>query len=327
MALSGAVSGILAAEESRNKKLKLGLEQDKLQQERNQFDFDRQQARQKVLGGIADDALAPLKDFWAKALAGRGKVDSKTLSLFHKAIGTAKDAFSASGRDPRIVDALRDGILSSVTTGIKPRIDAGSPAGKSVADRELFVDQFGAKSPQVKAFDDSNKKTAGPKLSDVSSIRGQFLRESRDFVSVRDAFGKITAASQDPSAAGDLALIFNFMKLLDPGSVVREGEFATAQNSTGVPDRVRNFYNRLLTGERLGLGQRQDFVSQSEKIFESVIKSQELLERTFGGIAERSGMKSSNVIVDLIGGFRAKKDNTAKGKKERKKFDAQGNPI
>jgi len=34
------------------------------------------------------------------------------------------------------------------------------------------------------------------------------------------------------------------MKILDPGSVVREGEFATAQNSAGIPERIRAKYNR-----------------------------------------------------------------------------------
>jgi len=39
--------------------------------------------------------------------------------------------------------------------------------------------------------------------------------------------------------------------MLDPGSVVRESEFATAQNAAGVPDQVRNMYNKVLSGTRL----------------------------------------------------------------------------
>ena len=74
-------------------------------------------------------------------------------------------------------------------------------------------------------------------------------------------------ATED-TAAGDLALIFNYMKMLDPGSVVREGEFATAQNTAGVPDRVLNSYNRALEGTRLNPKQRKEFTKQAESLFD-----------------------------------------------------------
>ena len=50
------------------------------------------------------------------------------------------------------------------------------------------------------------------------------------------------------------------MKMLDPTSVVREGEFATAQNATGVPERIRNSFNKAMSGERLGQKQRTKFI-------------------------------------------------------------------
>jgi len=74
-------------------------------------------------------------------------------------------------------------------------------------------------------------------FGDEDKLRDDFRSESKEFVKVRDAYGRIL--STDASAAGDLALIFNYMKILDPGSVVREGEFATAQNSAGIPERIR----------------------------------------------------------------------------------------
>ena len=38
-----------------------------------------------------------------------------------------------------------------------------------------------------------------------------------------------------PDAAGDMALIFSYMKMLDPNSTVREGEYATAQDAGSIP--------------------------------------------------------------------------------------------
>ena len=57
---------------------------------------------------------------------------------------------------------------------------------------------------------------------------------------------KLLVGSKDPSAAGDLAMIFTYMKILDPTSVVREGEQATAQNAAGTPERIKNIYNRVI---------------------------------------------------------------------------------
>lgn len=66
------------------------------------------------------------------------------------------------------------------------------------------------------------------------------------------------------TAAADIGMIFMFMKALDPTSVVRENEQATAQNATGVPDRIRNLYNNILSGNRLNATQRAEFFEAAE---------------------------------------------------------------
>lgn len=81
---------------------------------------------------------------------------------------------------------------------------------------------------------------------------------------VAQSYGRILAT--EDSAAGDLSLIFAYMKMLDPGSVVREGEFANAQNAAGVPDIIRNSYNRAATGERLNPNQRVQFRAQAKAL-------------------------------------------------------------
>ena len=117
----------------------------------------------------------------------------------------------------------------------------------------------------------------------ISGIRKEFMSipEVKAFQSQANSFGRITASAEDPSAAGDLALIFNYMKLLDPGSVVREGEFATAQNATGVPDRIQNIYNNVLRGTRLNEDQRNDFVSRAEKIYSDAERQYENYESQY----------------------------------------------
>lgn len=75
---------------------------------------------------------------------------------------------------------------------------------------------------------------------------------------------ELQKAGKEPTAANDLALIFNYMKVLDPGSAVREGEFATAQNAAGVPEQVRNLFNKAMEGTRLSQDQRQKFAETAD---------------------------------------------------------------
>lgn len=142
------------------------------------------------------------------------------------------------------------------------------------------------------------------KPSDIGGIRKEFTGLSKDFVKIRDAYDRVQSAARSPSAAGDLALIFNYMKILDPGSVVREGEFATAQNAAGVPEQLRAQYNKVISGERLTDATRDDFVSQARGLFQSQAQNQLELESQFGGIAERTGAAREDVVVDFLGNQR-----------------------
>ena len=139
----------------------------------------------------------------------------------------------------------------------------------------------------------------------IGSLRDDYTARSKDFLSVRDAYSKIEAVAKgEPSPAGDVALIFGFMRINDPASTVREGEFATAQNAAGVPDRIRNLYNRAIEGTRLTPEQRTDFLKQANTMFRTYRDSQLDLERQFKGIATKRGADPDEAVLDYLGKFR-----------------------
>lgn len=129
-----------------------------------------------------------------------------------------------------------------------------------------------------------------------NSLRDEHTKQSGTFVKIRDAYGKLQAAARSPSAAGDIALIFGYMRMLDPDSVVREGEFATAQNAASIPDRIRNLYNRAVEGERLNDKQRADMVEQARKVYGEQKRGQDKLDRTYTDLANRYGLNPDNVV-------------------------------
>lgn len=120
----------------------------------------------------------------------------------------------------------------------------------------------------------------------------------KDTIDIQQSFGKIEKSAKDNSAAGDLALIFNYMKMLDPGSTVREGEFANAQNSGSVPQIVLAKYNQILSGERLSADQRKDFLSQSRNILNSQYDQFYSVNKRYQELSEQYEIDPKNVLMN-----------------------------
>lgn len=129
-------------------------------------------------------------------------------------------------------------------------------------------------------------------------VEGRFRKEYNDqtqpYQTVKSAYGRVL--SSDDSAVGDLSLIFGYMKMLDPGSVVREGEFATAQNAAGVPERIINIYNKLITGERLNVSQRNSFKGQAKNLYSSALESEKTVRTGLERIATGYGLNTNNIF-------------------------------
>ena len=136
---------------------------------------------------------------------------------------------------------------------------------------------------------------------DVADARKEFTGrpEVKDFSKQTSAYGRVLASAKDPSAAGDLALIFNFMKVLDPGSTVREGEFATAQNAGGVDQRVVSLYNSITTGERLSPAQRDDFANRATRLYSDAESQYDNIAQQYSTFAEQAGLPVDQVIPDF----------------------------
>jgi len=136
-----------------------------------------------------------------------------------------------------------------------------------------------------------------------NTLRSQYLDKTKDYTGIAQAYSKIEAAAKDPSAAGDLSLIFGYMKILDPASVVRETEFANAQNAAGVPDRIRNLWNKALRGERLNESQRDDFVNSAKKLVVSQKGQLDSMNKTYMDIATAYQLDPTKIIIDPFKGL------------------------
>lgn len=307
--LSGLAQGLLAASGPSTTPvgfghaLAMGMQSRQEQQElqrRQQMDALRMQAVQQQMAEAqrARQAQAALSE---RFRSGGGRGELAGLLADAGQVGAAVDymqgpQLSASDlvevqtpQGPRLVPA-------SQAVGMAPGQEPASAADRYIkaGDGVLFDVQSGAfvRDPTKP---DKDPDTAFKQAKD---LRGEFIKMTDEFGKQNDAYGRIAASAQDPSAAGDLAMVFNYMKMLDPGSVVRESEYATAANAAGVPDRIRNIYNRVLSGERLAEDQRADFLDRAQRIYREAATGYKKREGNYRTKAQQFNLDPETVIIN-----------------------------
>lgn len=119
----------------------------------------------------------------------------------------------------------------------------------------------------------------------------------KTYQALRNSYERIRQSAAADSGPGDLGLIFNYMKMLDPGSVVREGEFATAENAGGVGQQISNIYNKIVNGERLTPELRQQFLKAAESLYSEASSNLETINRSMDTRAKGWGVDGSRIIT------------------------------
>lgn len=123
----------------------------------------------------------------------------------------------------------------------------------------------------------SQKRAGAPSvavnMSDPTAVARAALSFQKDYRDATKApFARATAynsmveASRNPSAKGDLTMVYSFVKALDPESVVREGEIDLVNANRNIPDRVKGYAQRLATGQSLLPNERQDLLEQARNL-------------------------------------------------------------
>lgn len=148
---------------------------------------------------------------------------------------------------------------------------------------------------EMEAMNKKGELDPEKKFDQERKLAGEYQKGTSDFVKVQDAYRRVQSVENTP--AGDVALIFNYMKMLDPGSTVREGEFATAEQTTGIPGRIVNLYNKALEGKRLAPNQIKQFMSQSKGLMNAAKKREQEVRSGLTKVAQNYGLNADNIFV------------------------------
>ena len=89
----------------------------------------------------------------------------------------------------------------------------------------------------------------------------------KDFSDMQSAFKQVKSSLAQENPIGDVAAATKIMKLLDPGSVVRESELGISMAAAGKMDRLQNYVQNWANGTKLTPTQRQDFQNLANELY------------------------------------------------------------
>lgn len=120
--------------------------------------------------------------------------------------------------------------------------------------------------------------------------------EYKAFGEMKSAYGQVLEGLKKANAIGDLAAATKIMKLLDPGSVVRESELALAMQAGGLLDRVSNYATNIMQGTKLSPDQRREFSSLANSLFSVSLDAFNEKRGQYSNLAKEYGFDTNRVI-------------------------------
>lgn len=173
------------------------------------------------------------------------------------------------------------------------RMDQQRQRASDQRDMKAFAASLKAGGGDGPGKGDKDRWTVEDRMAD------DYRNEAKPAHQVLQAFNGLRATAQRTDPASDIAFIYQYMKVLDPTSVVREGEFATAQNAGGLDTRIRNMYNQALNGTRMNPTQRQQMLSATERLAQTAGAQLDTINRQYSDKANRRGLDPQNIITGL----------------------------
>lgn len=248
-----------------------------------------------------DGGYEALAEYWAKQ--GNPEKAKQYMGLANPVLERSNSALSsrvavnpATGK-PELVILMRDG--STQFTGIEPTAKEKSDAGYTEEGIPLTETKPGKlpvgyfwnpitnsaeripglpiKPEQQPAAPKAGgsappKPPKPPKPATISELTGlskSFSQETKDDSDVAGSWRTLHSNAALGTPAGDIAVIYAYMKLQDPTSVVREGEFATAQNAGGIHETIRARLNQAIGTGRLTPQLRSEILESAKATLNS----------------------------------------------------------
>jgi len=142
----------------------------------------------------------------------------------------------------------------------------------------------------------------GKRTTDVElKLADDYRTQSKGWQETAGSIKKINAAlkTATTNAGSALAAGTAFMKLLDPGSVVRESELGMALNASGWIDRARNWGAKVQYGGIMTPLQVKNLGEAAKALYDEAAATQQQIDAAYAKRAKDYGADPSRVIIDM----------------------------
>lgn len=131
-------------------------------------------------------------------------------------------------------------------------------AGMRREDVRLRLNARDAKSGEV---------TPATRFGALNTLTDNARQDMKSWGNVRDGYRRLVVAEKVGSGPGDLALIFSYMKILDPDSTIMPSEYKNAAEAVGLDQRLRNVPEWVVKGDKLTPEGRKWFVEAGKALY------------------------------------------------------------
>jgi hypothetical protein len=169
--------------------------------------------------------------------------------------------------------------------GTVAELDTAGPALAAQAGREAS-----ARTRAQLAAELSQLGITGQQQTAALTLADDYAKQSAVFTGTKQAVSNLSALAKriesarragKDSPAAHIGMIFNFMKMQDATSTVRETEQSMAEHAASLPDRARNIFMNVLNGGRLTPEQVTDFLQTATSVYTERAAAQQALERDY----------------------------------------------
>jgi len=243
-----------------------------------------------------------------KQRAEQAQMDSQNRMAFRQAqLRELKDFQSATqGHLKNMSDLTKEGREQYWRLNIKPLKQAYPDLGQQLPDE--YSDQM-----ESLIVEEMPKA----EFSDIKDLRKEYNDRSKDYEKQTAAYGRLidSAFTKDGQVKLDgpsqMALIFNYMKVLDPGSTVREGEYKTAadarplmaaiqadaeQRGVPVPSKVMGLLQQMETGGQLLDRDVRNVANAASDMYKGAVALQDERDKFYSNEASLMDIDPDRVI-------------------------------
>lgn len=119
----------------------------------------------------------------------------------------------------------------------------------------------------------------------------------KDFSDMQTAYSQVVSSLKQGTPIGDVAGATKVMKLLDPGSVVRESELGIAMAAGGRMDRLQNYFSNMMSGQKLTPQQRDDFERLSNELYAAAGQAYNQKRAEYMQMGDAYGFKNLGTVL------------------------------